>query len=194
MEEASMDPIKLLEASFAWAGERVAQVRPDQLDSPTPCAKWDLRGLLNHLIGAMDQLARLAGGDREPGPFSAEALAQVDRIGDDPLAAYQETAERALAVWHTPGVLERMCEMPLGPMPASVAVRISATDAVVHGWDVSRATGERAEIPAELAEPLLEFGKKFVHEGVRRRVFAEPVPLADGSPSDQLVAFLGRRP
>jgi uncharacterized protein (TIGR03086 family) len=190
----TMDVIKLLEAGFEWTGERVAQVRPDQLDLRTPCDKWDVRGLLNHLLGAMDRIADTVEGKPRPPGFDPDALAKIDRIGDDPLAAYRAGVDRALAVWHTEDVLDRSVEMPFGKAPASFAASISMTDAVVHGWDLSRAIGENADIPAELAGPMLEFAKNNIPDEIRGRAFAPPVPITDGSPSDQLVAFLGRQP
>jgi uncharacterized protein (TIGR03086 family) len=189
-----MDPVKLLEAGFEWTGERIAQVRPDQLDLRTPCDKWDVRGVLNHLIGAMDRIADGVAGKPRPPGFDPDALAEIDQVGDQPLAAYRAAVDRALAVWHTEGVLDRLVEMPFGSAPAPFAAHISATDAVVHGWDASRAIGENADIPVELAVPILEFAKNNIPDGIRGRAFALPVPIADGSPSDQLVAFLGRQP
>lgn len=189
-----MDMIKLLDEGFAWAGEQVGKVRPEHLDAATPCTGWDLRALLNHMLGAMDHLAGAAAGDLDPSRLDAEALARTDRIGNDPVAAFDAIAQQALAVWHTPGVLERTCAMPMGPKPASVVARISVSDAVVHGWDISRAIGANTDIPAELAEPLLEIDQELVDDGLRGRAFAAEVPITGGTASDRLVAFLGRTP
>lgn len=60
--------------------------------------------------------------------------------------------------------------------------------------DISRAIGENAGIPAELAEPLLEIDKELVNENLRGRVFAGEVKIAGGTASDRLVAFFGRTP
>jgi len=146
------------------------------------------------MLGSMEQLAGAAAGDPDPSRLDAEALAATDRIGTDPAAAFDAIAQQALAVWHTPGVLERTCAMPMGPRSALVVARISVSDAVVHGWDISRAIGENAGIPAQLAEPLLEIDKELVNENLRGRVFAGEVKIAGGTASDRLVAFLGRTP
>lgn len=86
------------------------------------------------MLGSMEQLAGAAAGDPDPSRLDAEALAATDRIGTDPAAAFDAIAQQALAVWHTPGVLERTCAMPMGPRSALVVARISVSDAVVHGW------------------------------------------------------------
>jgi uncharacterized protein (TIGR03086 family) len=189
-----MDMIKLLDEGFAWTGEQVGKVQPEHLDAATPCTRWDLRALLNHMLGAMEQLAGTAAGDPDPSLLDADELARNDRIGNDPAAAFDAIVRRALAVWHTPGVLERTCTLPFGPRPASVVARISVSDAVVHGWDIARALGENTDIPAELAEPLLEIDRQLVDDGVRARAFAAEVTITGGTASDRLVAFLGRTP
>lgn len=189
-----MDIIKLLDEGFAWTGERVAAVRIEQLEAATSCARWDLRALLNHMLGAMDQVAAAANGTGDSSRLDAQTLAETDWIGADPTAAFEAIAARALAVWHTPGVLERTCALPWGPTPAPVVAQLSVMDAVVHGWDISRATGEAVDIPLELAEPLLEISKAIIQDGLRGTAFAEEVRIVGGSVSDRLVAFLGRTP
>ncbi|MGH3827982.1 MAG: TIGR03086 family metal-binding protein [Pseudonocardiaceae bacterium] len=193
-QEVEIVIIMLLDEGFAWTGERIAAVRIEQLAAATSCARWDLRALLNHTLGTMDQIAAAANGTGDPSRLDAQTLADTDWIGADPTAAFEAIAARALAVWHTPGVLERTCALPWGPTPAPVVAQLSAIDAVVHGWDISRAIGEAVDIPLELAEPLLGISKGFVHEGLRGTAFAEEVRIVSGSASDRLVAFLGRTP
>lgn len=189
-----MDIIELLEVGYSWTAKRVAKVRPGDLTAATPCTRWDLRGLLNHTLGAMEYCAAAAANEADPSSVDAKRWAGTDKIGDDPESAFAALAERALAVWHTPGVLERTCAMPYGPTPASEVVRRSLTDVVVHGWDIARATGENADIPTGLAEPLLEIDRKLVHPGRRGIAFAAEVPIESDLASDRLVAFLGRVP
>ena len=46
-----MDLIDLYRRSLAQFADRVRQVRPDQWSAPTPCSDWDVRGLVNHVVG-----------------------------------------------------------------------------------------------------------------------------------------------
>jgi uncharacterized protein (TIGR03086 family) len=212
------DVIDLLEQGYAWTAGRIAQVRPDDLDTPTPCEGWQLRHLLDHLVGSLERLAAAAegeggDGDRDgaapadppdgrtqadsasqaAGPGQARAQTLTDRLGDDcGHAAFDAVRRRALAAWRRPGVMARTCELPLGTLPAPAAAHINLVEVVVHGWDVSQAIGEAAAIPPGLAEPMLEFSRKAV-DPARGRAFGPDLAVGD-TVGDRLVAFLGRKP
>lgn len=188
------DVIDLLDHGFAWTAERLAHVGPEDLDSPTPCETWQLRHLLNHMLASLDRLAAAAEGEvAEPSQFDAHAQARTDRLGDDcGQAAFAATRQRAMTVWHQPEVMARTCELPLGSVPAPVAAHINLVEVVVHGWDVSQATGEAAAIPPELAEPILAFSRQAV-DPARGRAFGPDLGVGDTVP-DRVVAFLGRKP
>lgn len=186
------DVVTLLEGGYAWAGGRFAQVRAEQLDRPTSCSEWNLREVCNHTLGAMEFMVAVTG----------EGLASVDPaswtttdlIGADPGAAFTTIADRALAVWRTPWVLQRQCQMPFGLEPGWRVAQRSLTDVVVHGWDISRASGENADIPDALAQSLWEIDQDLVDESLRGGPFALAVAFTGGSASDRLVSFLGRTP
>ncbi len=188
------DIIDLLDQGYAWTGGRLAHVGPDDLDSPTPCEGWQLRHLLNHMLAALDLLAGAAEGDvAEPSQFDAQIQAHTDRLGDDcGHATFAAVRQRAMTVWHQPEVMARTCELPLGSVPAPVAAHINLVEVVVHGWDVSQATGEAAAIPPELAEPILAFSRQAV-DPARGRAFGPDLGVGDTVP-DRVVAFLGRKP
>jgi uncharacterized protein (TIGR03086 family) len=192
----AMDVIKLLEGGYGWIGERVAQVRPEQLSRATPCSEWNLRELLNHMLATIEGLTEIAASESDSGRVNPAQWSQTDHIRDDLAAAFDACATRSLRVWHAPDVLERGCLMPFGPAPGAVVARFALVDAVVHGWDISRATGENADIPDELADPMLGISRELVHAGLRGGAFASETAPADGggSASDRLVSFLGRTP
>ena len=45
------DPVEMLRKTTIRVREVVANVQQSQAQDPTPCAQWDVRSLLNHLIG-----------------------------------------------------------------------------------------------------------------------------------------------
>jgi len=183
--------IVLLAEGYGWTGERLARVQPDDLDADTPCEGWRLRDLLDHMLGSLDRLAAAASGEGEAAPPAP--VAPVDRLGDDcGRTAFAATRDRALAVWRTPGVMERTCVLPLGTVTGAVVAQVNLAEVVVHGWDVGRATGEDVDIPDELAGPILAFSRQ---AAAPRRGIAFGPGLAIGDTlGERTVAFLGRKP
>jgi len=166
----------------------VARVRPDQLGLPTPCALWDVRALIGHLVEANQLFAVAAGA--EPAVLPA----------DDPLAAYPASTEAVRRAWHQPGVLDRHVRLPFGALLGAVAVRMHFVDHLVHGWDLAVATGQDATLDPVLASAAhdeMTTALAGVPRGpdVAGGPFGPPVPWPDDAPvHERLVAFLGRRP
>jgi uncharacterized protein (TIGR03086 family) len=187
----------LLERAIGYARGGVAAVGPDHLARPTPCSDWNLRMLLEHLN---DSLATLhdAVRTRWIAVASVPEYARpepAERGPADLAATFRDRAGRLLGAWSAAGPNHRMLAVGDRPLPASVMAGAGAVELAVHGWDVFRACGRRRPIPPPLAADLLRFARLVVTDATRNPQFAAPVvvsPLA--SPSDRLVAFLGRSP
>jgi uncharacterized protein (TIGR03086 family) len=171
---------------------RIAEgVRSDELDLPTPCTQWDVRALLNHMVGGNLRFAALAEGT----PLTRAAAAQ-DLLGDNPSRAYRESAEAMKRAWRQPGRLEGMYELPIGVLPGQAALTLRLNEAILHGWDLARATGQPADLDGRLAAHVLGFAEQALATPESRAARIGPsVPVAaDASVTDRLVAFLGRQP
>jgi uncharacterized protein (TIGR03086 family) len=180
-----MDLIDALDRTFAHAHDIVAGVRPDQHDDKTPCAEWTVRDLLAHMIGVVDGLGAAAAGVA-PEPFT---------LGADPAAQLHEAATRAMAGWRTPGVLDRVVDAGPGPMPGRVLASINLLDTATHTWDLATATGQPSALPDGIATAALEASRAVVNDELRPGRFGPELPVPAGSsPTDALVAFLGRTP
>ncbi len=80
-------------------------------------------------------------------------------------------------------------------LTSDVVAATGAVEVAVHGWDVSRACRQDRPVPPALAGDLLELCLLLVGAADRPTRFAAPVPVPPrASPSDRLVAFLGRQP
>ena len=180
-----MDITAALEQTFTHTSGVVAGVRPDQLDDPTPCEEWTVHQLLEHMIGVVAGLGTAVGGN-PPQEFVLSA---------DPAAQFDEAAAAALAAWRTPGVLDRIVEIPAGPMPGHVVAGINLLDTATHTWDLATATGQPAELPEPVATAALEASTQIISPEIRAGRFGpeQSVP-AGASPTARLVAFLGRTP
>ncbi|MFD2079018.1 TIGR03086 family protein [Actinopolymorpha cephalotaxi] len=176
-------------------GRIVAGIGADQWEAPTPCADWNVRALLNHLVAGNVLTAAVLGGAELPPPEERARLGQVDRLGDDPLAAAQQSVGDLIKAFEQPGVLERVHPSPVGQVPGVVLVHLRTTELLVHGWDLARATELSADFPEALAEQELAFTKANVG---RARTgpggpFGASQPVAEDAPAiDRLAALLGR--
>lgn len=169
----------------------VAAVRPDQLDRPTPCDEWDVRGLLSHMVGAVTRAALIGEGKDALAvpPFADPATA-------DWPAAYQEAVGRALAAWSDDAKLDALFAVPWGKVPGREAVTGYVEEILTHGWDLAFATGQETERDPSLAEFALGFARRALPPEIRERApfgaVVEPPP--GGGPYAQLAAWLGRTP
>ncbi|WP_432933361.1 TIGR03086 family metal-binding protein [Microbispora sp. CA-135349] len=158
----------------------VRAVRREQLGLPTPCAKFDVQDLINHLEWAAELFESLAhkGPRIEQGPYA----------GDFP-----ERAERALAAWSRPEAWEGTS--PAMGLPMTTLAHMYLVDMVVHGWDLATATGQEYEPDPEAVSRARSFTDKMVEMGRQHGAFGPPVAVPDDAPPfDRLLGVIGRDP
>ena len=182
---------RLLEPSISYALGAVLAVTPELLSRPTPCRGWDLRMLLQH---SCESLAAIGEGI-EAGRVGLDPAAEDGVLAADPAGAFRDRARQLLDAWTGPGHQRQVVEIAGCPLAASVMSAAAALEVAVHGWDISRACGQRQPIPRALATSLLAIAPVLVPRDGRHPLFAAPVTVpATAGPSDQLAAFLGRAP
>jgi len=184
-----MELLEALAQTFEHANHVVAGVRPDQLGLPTPCRDWDVKALVAHTMGVVMNMGLGAGG--------ADLRADINGVTLDPDvgAQFRDETDRTLAAWVSHG-LEGEVDVGAGPMPARVAVGINLLDTATHSWDIARATGQDANLPDDVAATALAACQSIVTDDTRKFAGFDPAVVvgAAGSPTEQLVAFLGRQP
>jgi uncharacterized protein (TIGR03086 family) len=170
----------------------IASVRPDELATATPCEGWDVRALLNHMIGVCQQFASMLRGETLDPSFG-----NADLAGDDPAGAYGRAADDLMAEWRAPGALDKTLDMPFGQMPAALGVRIVISDQTIHTWDLAKALGRPHTMDENLAAGTFELMKQRYDPAQRGpgKAFAQAVECPEDAPlQDRLIALSGRRP
>ena len=184
-----MELLDALSQTFDHTGKVIAGVRADQLDASTPCREWDVRALVTHTMGVVENMGRGASG--------AELLPDINAVTLDADfgTQFRTEADRTLAAWTARG-LEGQVDIGAGPMPAAAGISINLLDTATHSWDIARATGQDANLPDALATMVLAVGQDVVTDDTRKFAGIDPaLPVGpDAGPTDQLVAFLGRKP
>ena len=190
---ATGDPIGLLSRVLDQAGTAISRVRPEQATLPTPCASFDVRALVNHVVLDVRMFAsRAAAGTSDE--------REGDVIGDDWTAAYRQAAASLRAVWQRPGALDRTVRLPFGEVPAAWQVYQVISDLAVHAWDVAKATGQPTELDAEVGQVSLDWARRnleprFRGDEASGMSFGPEVPVpGDAGLYDRLAGFFGRDP
>jgi uncharacterized protein (TIGR03086 family) len=167
-------------------GDLISEIRPEQWNAPTPCTEWNVRDVVDHLVGMDLVFAALI----EGGPMPERG---ADRLGDDPAGAFRASSTSLQAVFSGPGVLERSYRGPLGSATGTERLQIRLYDLLAHGWDLAQATGIPVRVPEDLAERALSFVQVQLSLQSRTGRFADPQPVEETAPAiDRLAAFLGR--
>jgi uncharacterized protein (TIGR03086 family) len=185
--------IALLARTLAQTEAIVAGVRPEQATLPTPCASWDVRALVNHVVHDVQQFTvTVQGGEWDP--------EDGDDVGDDRAGAYRQGASSLLAAWRRPDALERTVRLPSGELPATWRIGQQIADLAVHGWDIAKATGQPTDLDPEVGQFALDWGREnlkpeFRGDEASGRSFGPEVAVADDAPLyDRLAGFFGRDP
>jgi uncharacterized protein (TIGR03086 family) len=188
-----MDHLDVMNRTFDATRQVVSAVRPEQLDSPSPCDGWTVRDVLNHLVGGMEHFAHAAANeDSEPFDFQHKA---PDVVGDDPATAYDGAAKRCADAWTARGDLEGTARMLGNDSPAVMTWQANVGDSLIHGWDIATATGQTYPIDAPVAAEMYQRMNGMVPPEFRGQVFDEEVEVpADASALDHLIAYTGRTP
>ncbi len=181
---------------FAGTRRILSNVRPDQLDQPTPCASWDVRRLINHIVGGSHWFAITTNAGAAPEVDDTE---DTDYTSGDMLASYDEGISETLAAFGAPGAEEKLVKLPFGEYPGAVFMAFATIDHFTHGWDLATATGQPRDLDPGMATQLLDQARMMVPDQFRGPDGAAPFgPVVDapGSapPADRLAAFLGRTP
>jgi uncharacterized protein (TIGR03086 family) len=176
-----------LARASAVTGDLVDRIAADQWSAPTPCTEWNVRDLVDHLVGI--NLVFLALFEETTMPDR-----EADHLGTDPAGAYRRSAAALHAAATRPGVLERSTETPMGVATGAEWLQWRIGDLLTHGWDLVQATGLSVELPDDLVEQALRFVGDRLPGQPRTGRFADSQAIQDNAPAiDRLAALTGRQ-
>jgi uncharacterized protein (TIGR03086 family) len=172
-------------------GRRVRQAPEDRWTSPTPCPDWDVRTLVNHLVSEnrwtpplLEGVTIEEVGDRFDG----------DLLGDDPKAAWEESARAAVEAVGAPSAMDQIVHLSFGDHPAAEYLWQLFNDHLIHAWDLARGIGVDDTLDPELVE--ISYARSKPEEDMLKSfgVFGEKVTPPPGADRQtELLAVFGRR-
>ena len=186
----------LLERASKTTRAILTNVAADQYDRDTPCASWDVRALVNHVIGSTRWFAETV--TTGVAPDSSHGEYQPDVTDGDIVAAYDTGIAAAISAFRSPGAMEKVLKLPFGEMPGSAFAMMATADQFQHAWDLARATGQPTDLDPDIAAQLLQFATAAIPDAFRGPDGVAPFgPVVDATTaaatSDKLAGFLGRR-
>jgi uncharacterized protein (TIGR03086 family) len=178
------DELASAEAALGVLQHVLHPISRDELAKSTPCSKYDVQQLTDHLLNSVNVLGGAAGAElpeRDPGDSVERQIIGI--------------ARPALDAWHRRGMDGTVA---LGPneVPATFAVSILSLEFLVHAWDYAAATNHPLKVADSLAQYVLGLAGKVINPQTRAAVgFAEAIAVPEDAPAlDRLIAFTGRDP
>ena len=183
--------LALFEAASDTFDDKLHQVPDDRWDSPTPCTEWDVRALVNHVVGEHRWAVPLLAGQTiaDVGP----AL-DGDLLGDDPAAAWHHASGPSHEAFAAPGAMESTVHLSYGDESAVAYCEQLVFDNLVHAWDLARGAGVDDALPADLVEWAIGWATPIMPMLTGSGLFGEVQDVADDADAQtRLLAMVGRR-
>lgn len=183
-----MKPTEQLSTILPTLSAMVDRIGPSQLNNATPCAKFTVHDVLDHMIVLGGAFAYWFRGAEAP------ELNAPPVYGWVPAAEFRKAMDDLLDAVKSPGAMERTIAAPIGEMPGSTFAQFVAFDGLIHGWDLASATGLDYGLPPAVIASVDEFARGALTSEMRDGdtfKAATPAP-EDASQLERLVAFSGR--
>lgn len=166
----------------------IAGLTPEHREMSTPCKKWTVHDLINHMVGGGHMISSALTQDPSTMPDP-----EADLLPEGPANGWAG-AVAAMAAAATPENLEGPRQLPFGEMPGAVGMSVITADHLTHAWDLARATGQEISASDELCEWATQTWGMVLSDDLRNGdAFDAIQPCADdASGIDKLAAFTGR--
>lgn len=185
-----------LSASYENAAVIISAIDADQLGYPTPCSKYDVARLIDHLVEAGYRAAALGRGKTPPPGDDSPHVELSDAPGE-----LRRAAKEAAEAWADDSALSSRFTMPWGEeYTGATLVDMYLAELAAHAWDLARATGQLDRLDPSLALPALEGARAMIKPQYRNMVEpgapfgSEVTPPPGADDWERLAAFTGRDP
>jgi uncharacterized protein (TIGR03086 family) len=181
--------------AYEQAAAAVSAITPEQLPLPTACLKYDVAGLIDHIVGAGHRIVSMGEGK----PVVGDDFPHIE-LADAP-GELQQARKAAEAAWGDDHKLDATITMPWGETyDGYTVVNMYLAELATHTWDLAAATGQLSSLDTGLAPRALEGARAMLKPEYRNLMEdgspfgAEVEAPADATDWERLAAFMGRQP
>lgn len=185
-----MSAVELHGKALRQFGDVIAGVRDQQWTLPTPCDEWDVKALVNHVVGEALWTPPLLSGLQIA---DVGSRLDGDLLGTDPVGAWNEAYAATTEAVDADGVAERTVHLSFGDTPAEEYLRQLAADYLIHAWDLAVAVGADATLDPEVVAAVAGWFAGVEPHYRAAGIIAPRVGVTSGDdPQTQLLAAFGR--
>lgn len=180
-----VDGVQRLEGVMTLLKQVAGNISEEDLGRPTPCAKFDVEGVLEHMLGGAHAFAPGFRGDGSaPNPPTEGSI--LDR--------WDSSMDTLMDAVHTEGAKTNILATPFGEVTGDFMASYASFDGLCHLYDLASSTGQSVTPPDALVAEIDAFARGFLQPEMRDGdTFAQATdPPADATPLERLVAFSGR--
>lgn len=168
----------------------VEAVPDDALDGSTPCERYRVGDLLDH-VGGFALAFRAAAVKK---PLDGAPVADAANLRDGWRARIPRDLLAMAAAWRDPDAWTGMTAAGGVDLPGEVAGIVALDELVIHGWDLAKATGQPADYDGPGLEAVLGMVLHF-RGGDIDGLFGDEVAVPDDAPLlDRILGIAGRDP
>ncbi len=173
-------------ANAAEFDARVVAVPADRWENQSPCEDWTARDVVRHVV---DTSGMFLG-------FADEKLPPAPSVDEDPVAAWHSARDAIQRALDDPKVAQKEYDGMFGKASFEQSIHnFLAPDALVHTWDLARATGLDDKLPETASQEVLETLEPMDDKMRGPGAFGDkiaPPPNADAQ--TRMLCFVGRQP
>jgi len=164
---------------------KIENVPADAWTNPSPCEKWTARDVVRHVVEVHGMFQALVG----------RSLVEHPSVDDDPVSAFGAVRDQMQADLEDPHKVAEEYDGRLGRSTFGKAVDgFVCFDLVIHGWDLSRATGQADELDSRDVERIQAMVDSMGDTMRDNGVGGPPLdPPANASAQNRLLSALGRQ-
>lgn len=150
LDSTDLDTLDCATQSFSQV---LSSLDATDLDRPTACGGWTVKGVANHVCGGALRYAHYLRGGM---PDEIAWTRTADNVGHDPRSAHDKLSAELRILFTQPGAGSTRAHHPMQTISGTMLLRMRVVELAVHAWDITSTLEATSKIDNDLAAYLLD--------------------------------------